>query len=182
MGDAQRMIGSTVGQTRPSPCTWMRCLAPSRWEVRRAELADAHAVHLLRQRAIRTSAAGLYDADALHAWASGGSEEKLSRKIGATAGFVAVVADRIIGWANLDGTDVDQLYVDPDYGGMGVARSLYGTIEELARARGVPRLTAVASLRSIPAFRRFGFVDVRQEDRYYDGRRFRVADMVKPLA
>jgi hypothetical protein len=46
--------------------------ASSRCDVRRAAVEDAHAVHAVRQRAIRESAAGLYDRDALEAWASGG--------------------------------------------------------------------------------------------------------------
>lgn len=38
----------------------------------------------MRQRAILGSAAGLYDADALEAWASGGSEDDLRHKIKTT--------------------------------------------------------------------------------------------------
>ena len=87
-----------------------------------------------------------------------------------------------MGWANLDGAEVDQLYVDPDHGGVGVARRLYETIEDLARAEGQPLLTAVASLRAIPVFRRFGFTEVRREGRSYNGRTFRVAAMIKPLS
>jgi putative acetyltransferase len=159
----------------------MRHPAPSGCEIRRAAVADAYAVRVVRQRAIRESAVGLYDADALEAWASGGSEDELRRKIRTTAALVAVVHERVVGWANLDGAEVGQLYVDPDHGGTGVARCLYQAIEDLARARGAPRLTAVASLRAVPAFRRFGFAEVRLGDRSYDGHTFRVADMVKPL-
>jgi putative acetyltransferase len=160
----------------------MRRRAPSGCEVRRAAVSDTHAVHVVRQRAIRESAAGLYDPDALEAWASGGSEDELRRKIATTAAFVAVVDEHAIGWASLDGAEVDQLYVDPGHGGIGVARCLYEAIEDLARARGAPRLTAVASLRAVSVFRRFGFTEVRIGDRSYDGHIFRVADMVKPLA
>jgi len=59
--------------------------------------------------AIRESAAGLYDDDALEAWACGGSEEELRRKITTTAAFVAVVGGQIVGWATLEGTEVEQL-------------------------------------------------------------------------
>lgn len=155
--------------------------APSRCDVRRAAVEDAHAVHAVRQRAIRESAAGLYDRDALEAWASGGSEAELRRKIETTAAFVAVIDGEVIGWANLDGAEVDQLYIDPDHGGNGVARRLSETIEHLARAQDAPRLTAVASLRAMPVFRRFGFTEVRQDERTYDGYAYRVADMVKQL-
>jgi len=63
----------------------------------------------VRRRAIRASAAGLYDADALEAWASGGSEDELRHKIKTTEGFVAVIGGQVVGWANLDGAEVDQL-------------------------------------------------------------------------
>jgi hypothetical protein len=45
----------------------MREAAPSRCDVRRSAVEDAHAVHAVIQRAIRESAAGFYDADALEA-------------------------------------------------------------------------------------------------------------------
>lgn len=33
-----------------------------------------------------------------------------------TDGFVATVGEAVVGWANLDGDEVDQLYVDPGAG------------------------------------------------------------------
>ncbi len=155
--------------------------ADRRSDVRRAAVEDAPAVHGVRQRAIRDSAAGLYDADALEAWACGGSEDELRRKIATTGAFVAVVRGEVVGWATLDGAEVEQLYVDPDHGGGGLAWRLYKTIEELARTHGVPQLTAVASLRAIPVFRRFGFTELRRDDRPFNGHTFQVADMVKRL-
>lgn len=98
-----------------------------------------------------------------------------------TVGFVAIVAGQVVGWASLDGAQVDQLYVHPAHGGTGVARRLYEPIEQLAMGNQATQLTAVASLRSIPVFRRFGFTELRRADRSYDGHSFRVADMVKPL-
>ena len=159
----------------------MRDAAPSRCDVRRAAIEDSHQVHAVRQRAISESAAGLYDADALEAWASGGSEDELRHKIKTTEGFLAVIGGQVVGWANLDGAEVDQLYVDPDHSGVGVARRLYETIEARARAHRTKRLTAVASLRAVPVFRRFGFTEVRRDDRSYNGRTYRVADMGKRL-
>lgn len=155
--------------------------ASDRYDVRRAAVGDVPAVHEVRQRAIRESAAGLYDAVALEAWASGGSEDELRRKIATTIAFVAVVRGQVVGWATLDGAEVEQLYVDPDHGGTGLAWRLYKTIEDVARTHGAPRLTAVASLRAIPVFRRFGFTELRREDRSFSGQTFEVADMTKRL-
>lgn len=152
-----------------------------RIEVRAARTSDAHAVRVLRARAIRESAADSYDAAALEAWASGASDSEIRQKIEKTSGFVAIAHRKVIGWANLEGDEVGQLYVDPAYGGIGVARALYGAIEAVAAQRGARQLTTVASVRSIPVFRRFGFTEVRTQDRVYDAHSYRVADMTKPL-
>jgi GNAT superfamily N-acetyltransferase len=76
---------------------------------------------------------------------------------------------------------VDQLYVDPDVDGSGVARKLYDTAEREALNRGVAVLTATASLRAIPAFRCFGFVERARVQRTFNGATFEVAQMVKDL-
>jgi len=98
-----------------------------------------------------------------------------------TDGFVATVGEAVVGWANLDGDEVDQLYVDPDAGGQGVARRLYETIEALARANGLDQLTAVASLRAEPAFHRFGFREVDTDQVAFNGHTFTVVRMAKHL-
>lgn len=182
-GSGRRTVAmSNVGHVREcEDLAPMGNAAPGRYDVRRAAVEDAPAVLEVRQRAIRESAAGLYDDDALEAWACGGSEEELRRKITTTAAFVAVVRGQIVGWATLDGTEVEQLYVDSDHSGKGLAWRLYNTIEALAKSQGAPRLTAVASLRAIPVLRRFGFTEVRRENRSFSGHTFEVADMDKHL-
>lgn len=133
------------------------------------------------ERAIRASAAGVYPAEALDAWAAGRSQEDVERMIVATRGFVAVIDGAVVGWANLDGEEVDQLYVDPDAGGRGVARRLYEAVEQLARDDGLPQLRAVSSLRAESAFRRFGFREVTRDEQPFNGHRFTVVHMTKPL-
>jgi putative acetyltransferase len=149
--------------------------------VRRALPADAEAVTGLIERAIRISTAGAYPADAVEAWATGRTAEAVRAMIELTDGFVATVGEAVVGWANLDGDEVDQLYVDPDAGGQGVARRLYETVEALARANGLDQLTAVASLRSEPAFRRFGFREVDTDQVAFNGHTFTVVRMAKQL-
>lgn len=87
----------------------------------------------------------------------------------------------ILGWANLDGDEVDQLYVDPDAGGQGVARRLYEAVEQLARNSGLVELRAVASLRAEPFFRRFGFRELTRHERIFNGQTFTVISMTKDL-
>lgn len=149
--------------------------------VRRATVADAPAIHALRQRAIRESTAGLYRADATEAWATGSTEDDVRRKIAATAAYVAVHGGEIAGFAALDGAEVDQLYVGPDHGGTGVARRLLEAVEADARSSGLTELTAVASLRARPVFLRLGFTEAGRELRTFNGHAYEVSDVVKRL-
>ena len=149
--------------------------------VRRALPADAEAVTGLIERAIRISTAGAYPADAVEAWATGRTAEAVRAMIEVTDGFVATLGEAVVGWANLDGDEVDQLYVDPDAGGQGVARRLYETIEALARANRLDQLTSVASLRAEPAFHHFGFREVDTDQVAFNGRTFTVVRMAKHL-
>jgi putative acetyltransferase len=151
-------------------------------DVRRAVPADATVARDVIERAIRISAASCYPAEAVDAWARGGSLKGVHRMIEETCGFVAVLDGAVVGWANLDGKEVDQLYVDPIAGGSGVARRLYEAVEQLARAEGLAELTAVASLRAAPAFRRFGFHDVVEGERSFNGHTFVVLHMTKRLS
>jgi putative acetyltransferase len=149
--------------------------------VRRAVPTDAAAVRAVIERAIRVSAAELYPAGAVEAWAAGRAVEAVRRMIEGTGGVVATVDRAIVGWANLDGNEVDQLYVDPDVGGQGVARSLYEAVEQLACSNGVVELRAVASLRAQPVFRRFGFRELTSDERVFNGQTFTVVRMIKHL-
>lgn len=150
-------------------------------DIRQALPTDAAAVREVIERAIRVSAAGAYPAAALEAWAAGRSQEDVERMIAATRGFVAVIGGAVVGWANLDGDEVDQLYVDPDAGGGGVARRLYEAVEQLARDDGLPQLRAVSSLRAESAFCRFGFHEVTRGEQPFNGHAFTVVHMTKPL-
>ena len=149
--------------------------------IRRALSADAEAVHGVIERAIRVSAASVYPDGAVEAWACGRTVVAVRRMIEDTEGFVATVDRAIVGWANLDGDEVDQLYVDPDAGGQGVARRLYEAVERLAWNNGLVELRTVASLRAEVAFRRFGFREVARDDRIFNGETFTVVRMTKYL-
>jgi predicted N-acetyltransferase YhbS len=148
---------------------------------RRAVDADAEAVRHTIEAAIRSSASDYYDSSTLDAWASGGSVDGVRRMIAGTIAFVAVANERVVGFANLDGHEVDQLYVHPDAGSAGVARGLYVEIETAARRAGLSNLTAVASLRAEPAFIRFGFRSQGRTQHEFNGTAFEVVLMGKEL-
>lgn len=153
----------------------------SQLEVREAHEHEAAQIFMVTDRAIRRSAAGYYDSPALDAWASGGSEEGVRRTIRRAHVVVGVIDGAVVGWSALIGEEVDQLYVDPDRGGRGVARQLYEAIERTARTGGLKRLTAIASLRAAPAFERFGFTERQRLNWHFNGQTFAVVSMTKEL-
>jgi len=118
------------------------------------------------REAIRESAASFYSSTQIETWASAWGAGGIERELLSAVAFVAETDGLVVGFARLDDADVDQLYVRPSQGGQGVARALYTAVEAAARQGGIPRLTAVASLRAAPVFERFGFTrddEVREE-------------------
>lgn len=75
----------------------------------------------------RRGGVSAYPAQSMDAWARGGSRQGVQRMIEATYGFVGVMEETLVGWANLD-QEVDQLYVDPNAGGKGIALRLYEAV------------------------------------------------------
>jgi putative acetyltransferase len=149
--------------------------------VRRATVDDGRAIAVLKASAIRVSAAGYYPASALEAWASSVSVEAIERAVATTTAYLAVTDHGIVGYCNLMGDEVDQLYVRPDHGGRGVARLLYEHVEAAAVDRGIERLPATASLRSAPVFLRFGFEEDERIERRYQGASFEVVLVSKRI-
>jgi putative acetyltransferase len=149
--------------------------------VRRAVESDASSIRGVIERSIRYSAADVYTPAQIDAWAGGGSRQGVVTMIHTTVAFVAEANGRVVGFTNLVGADVDQLYVDPEFGSRGVARRLYEAAEAAARGRGIHGLTASASLRAVPVFERFGFVEEARVDRSFNGESFSVVAMMKDL-
>ncbi|WP_182113311.1 MULTISPECIES: GNAT family N-acetyltransferase [unclassified Actinotalea] len=150
-------------------------------DVRRATTDDVPAILLVRERAIRVSAAEVYDAATVDAWASGGSSERLRHLVAQALGVVATVDGEVVGWACLEGEEVQQLYVHPEHGGRGVARAMYEALERAAVDSGTVRLRTTASLRSAPAFDRFGFTERSRGPEPFPGGPVEVVRMGKEL-
>jgi putative acetyltransferase len=152
-------------------------------EVRRAVVSDADALLRVNERAIRISAASVYGPEQIEAWAQPldvGSSRLLIER---TTTFVAVATGHVVGFASLVASSgvLDQLYVDPDAGGRGVARSLCGAVEGEAVALGLHRLTTTASLRAAPALARIGYEELHRGERLFNGHRFPVVEMARTL-
>ena len=68
-------------------------------------------------------------------------------------------------WAEADGpTDLEDLFVDPDYRRRGIASELVRRIAEVLRARGVQRLEVTANPHAMEFYRSAGFTDYGTAD------------------
>lgn len=149
--------------------------------MRVATLDDAWAMSEVKKSAIYVSALGYYTSEQLRAWAEPVHSDGMVPIIRSTRAFVGIVDGKIVGFANLveSSSELDQLYVDPDYGGRGVARALITVIEAEASNLGLTELRTHASWRAEPVFARLGFSRVDVEEHDFNGQSFATVHMRK---
>ena len=134
--------------------------------VRRFEPEDAQRVCEIFYRSVHEVASARYNQEQIWAWAPKvpDPEQWLQR----LRDYDTFVADSdegtAVGWiATSPEGYVDMLFCLPEAVGRGVATRLYAEAERTAIARGLPRLTAHASLLAQPFFERHGWVIEKHE-------------------
>jgi putative acetyltransferase len=130
---------------------------------RRARAGDDNGVYACCIRAIRASAVTMYNPAQVDAWAERISKEVMAERFARFDFFVATVNELICGFAALDPVthELDYLYVDPDYQGLGLGRLLCEQVEAAARARRFRAIHLVASLNALGFYERMGFTKER---------------------
>lgn len=121
--------------------------------------ADAKRCAEIFCASIEELAAEDYDAYQREAWASTADDEKaFAGRLEGALTLIAVIDGVAAGFGSLKGQDkIDMLYVDPDFAGQGVARTLVDALTKLASARGAKRLSADASDVAKALFESLGF-------------------------
>ena len=124
---------------------------------------DAEGIVVIARRSITVSAATWYSPEQLQRWSNGFSTPSIEDAITTSEAFLVAEDDRLAGFANLISTpdgrsELDQLYVDPDFSGRGVARSLIIAIEDESRARGISDLWVDASIPATRVLERLDYV------------------------
>ena len=144
------------------------------------DATDTLAVFL---RAVRGTASRDYTAEQIAAWAPDDIDlDRWAARRAAASTVVAVDGERVIGFADLEeGGHVDMTFVDPDFGGRGVATALLDAVIVLARARDVRRVTVFASITARPFFERRGFALDEQVEVELDGVRLTTNAMSRDL-
>lgn len=146
--------------------------------------SDAEQTWRVFHAAVRTTATADYTAEQVTAWSPDEVDlDVWGRRRGQAWTIVAVAEDRVVGFSDLtDDGVLDMLFVHPEFGGLGVARSLVTAVLQEARRRGFARVETHASRTARPAFERFGFLVVKENpDNMTRGVRVPNFDMVMNL-
>jgi len=68
---------------------------------------------------------------------------------------------KILGIIGLKDNELRTFFVDPDFQGKGVGKSLYNHIEQIARNKGIRKITLVGSPLGQPIYKKLGFVKLK---------------------
>jgi ribosomal protein S18 acetylase RimI-like enzyme len=77
--------------------------------------------------------------------------------------WIAIAAGRTVAVLTLDGDDLDQLYVDPEFAGQGIGSMLVGLAKSL-RPEGLELWTFQSNLAAQEFYRRHGFTELYRTD------------------
>ena len=127
--------------------------------VRPAVQADAHAIFNVHMAAIQTLGASHYGAAQLAAWRGDRSAVSYALPIANDAIVVAVDAESVVGFGQLDVGQavVEAVYVLPGHARLGIGRQLLATLERRAAGAGHTRLTLDASLNAQAFYEACGY-------------------------
>lgn len=102
-----------------------------------------------------------YPARVIDAMLSYYSKENIIKLAEKKEVYVAIADGAVRGTVSLEGNSIHAVFVDPEYHGTGLGKSLMEYIEGIARDRGFQTTTLDASLTAYPFYRRLGYTDIR---------------------
>jgi GNAT superfamily N-acetyltransferase len=129
-------------------------------EIRPATVADAEAICRVAIRALRETNARDYTPDVIARLVAGFLPQRIAAFIASRPFYVALVQGTIVGTANLDGTAVRAVFVDPDHQSQGIGAGLMAAIEDLARTRSLTMLHVRSSITAEGFYKKLGYVAV----------------------
>ena len=130
--------------------------------IRKAELKESSEILRLVQDAIVANAGDHYSAEQIRAWVSGFSEESIILAIQHTKAFVAEMEGAVVGFGNVELSDlatarIHLLYVSSQNQRRGVGASLIQELERQAMRAGKTSIEADASLQAYKLFLTVGY-------------------------
>lgn len=134
-------------------------------DVRIARDNDAEEISAVIQSALRETNAEDYSQDIIERISKGFDPAAVLGLIHKRTVFAAVLGQRIVGTASLDGSVVRTVFVAPDVQGRGIGRQLMAEVERDARDIGIAVLAVPSSVTAERFYSKLGFTAVR--DSYY---------------
>jgi N-acetylglutamate synthase-like GNAT family acetyltransferase len=131
--------------------------------IRSATPDDAGAISRVIIKALQESNAQDYPPEVIASISANFSPERVTKLIAERDVLIAVVANKIVGTASLQGAVVRTVFVDPNRQGCGIGAALMGEIERRARRRNLPQLTVPSSITAEGFYAKLGFLAVRDE-------------------
>lgn len=135
--------------------------------IRRAKQEDCESVWHIHIRAIKEICKSHYTQEEIHTWSKVLKLSRYREGIRRGAFFVAVDGNAIVGFGNLnqESGEVEALYVDPDYVGLGVGGKILQAIESAAQDSGLTSLHLSSTLNAVRFYERVGF-NPKKQSRY----------------
>lgn len=130
------------------------------------DAADISAVIL---RALRETNAKDYTGEIIARVEQSFSPDAVRALIAKRTVVVAIIGNRLVGTASLDGSVVRTVFVAPDVQARGIGKLLMAEVEHIARARNIAALTVPSSVTAEAFYARLGFKAVR--DSYHGAER-----------
>jgi N-acetylglutamate synthase-like GNAT family acetyltransferase len=134
-------------------------------DVRIARDVDAQEISAGIQSALRETNVKDYSQDIIERITKGFDPAAVLGLIRKRTVFVAVLGQRIVGTASLDGRVVRTVFVAPDVQGRGIGKHLMAEVERAARETGIEVLAVPSSVTAERFYSKLGFTAVR--DSYY---------------
>lgn len=93
-----------------------------------------------------------------------------NKVLSSTHALVAHQRNKIVGFGNISKTGLlDYLYVDKEWIGYGIGKSLANSLIDYARKSGAKKITVYSSITAKPFFESLGFNVVEQKSNYRNG-------------
>ncbi len=130
--------------------------------IRRAISADAKAICELHRAAVLRLEGDTYSKEQVEVWAGALAPERYLVGMRDFEFFVAEEG-RVLGFLilNLEGAELNAVYVHPDAAGRGIGRRLCETAESLARERGLTELKVKSTVNAVGFYEALRFCRVR---------------------
>jgi putative acetyltransferase len=152
-------------------------------KIRRADLKDIEAISKLYYDTIVTVNNKDYNDEQILAWsATASNEEGWVRRIEEQDFYVAIIDNKIVGFASIDNTGyLDLLYVHKDYQRQGIGSKLLQEMEKIAHELELKEVSVQSSFTAKPFFETHGFKVTGEKNKLVGSVPFTNPIMVKKL-